>query len=685
MEIILSTDLAAVLTVPEVGVDRLREDRLLFARKGNVASSTSTTDSSALDPRAEMFIGHPELFMNVAGALLPVLMRTHTSTVNGNVRIQSLAAICRAIYHMPAPVLELLLRDVPFSAFLAGLLGSKDLQTCSIALFMGNILMGKLPVIFTRYFVKEGVVAEVDNLLTYLATSPSTTTTNPEPTPLDENSSDEGSGDEADGVDGGEGEGEGEGDGDGEEGDDETKNITPTDESLPASATPNPRAKSLKDSVLEQAKSFKGAYFTGSSDSCVSDEVVALRASSSALSHVVSDYVATSTLDAATLSQLEEKLRAALGQIVAHLSAGPSTYEFVESGLTSSLLHYFTCTSMNDDGDNNSIRRRRRQRRVELFAEVFSSVVTTGDGGNSGNGNSNDNDTGEYTGGALLVRQLQQALDKCESLHVLLHSASLTSSLKYLTYPFRFQLQRHPAETSLPELGAGSISVDPLATMGGVRDFLHARLRRQPRSTATAIATSNAATTNASPANASSAPTTTPSPPVADTQAMDVDMDDNNDDGDVDGVDKKAEESSKASDDIDMAEGNEIVEENDDAGDDDELDDLLGVISPALADMEEERSTTGGTMEADIHEIQLSEQQQEDESTVPAPHLAPTPASSAAGAGLWPAETTVDASSSYSVGDIVFLFKNRELKDSDSSFQVAASIGIENGSFCSIG
>lgn len=56
------------------------------------------------------------------------------------------------------------LGDLPISSFIAGLLTQKDSTIVAKALQLAEILMHKLPGIFSKYFLKEGVVHAVEQL-----------------------------------------------------------------------------------------------------------------------------------------------------------------------------------------------------------------------------------------------------------------------------------------------------------------------------------------------------------------------------------------------------------------------------------------------------------------------------------------------------------------------------------------
>ena len=88
------------------------------------------------------------------------------------VRSQCLATITKILHFGTADNLGEQLNDLPISSFIAALLAQKDSNIAAKAMQLAEILMHKLPKVFSKYFLKEGVVHAVEQLA---ATAPKPT------------------------------------------------------------------------------------------------------------------------------------------------------------------------------------------------------------------------------------------------------------------------------------------------------------------------------------------------------------------------------------------------------------------------------------------------------------------------------------------------------------------------------
>lgn len=96
--------------------------------------------------------------------LVQTLLQLHTSTMNNTVRHKCLVILCKIVYFCSPDQLQELMRDIPFSSFLASLLSTGDSMSCQYSLMMCDILMEKRADLFGRAFLREGVVHAIDVL-----------------------------------------------------------------------------------------------------------------------------------------------------------------------------------------------------------------------------------------------------------------------------------------------------------------------------------------------------------------------------------------------------------------------------------------------------------------------------------------------------------------------------------------
>ena len=79
-------------------------------------------------------------------------------------RTQCLATITKILHFSDPQALGKELTDLPISSFIASLLSQRDSATVAKALQLAEILMHKLPAIFSKHFLKEGVVHAIEQL-----------------------------------------------------------------------------------------------------------------------------------------------------------------------------------------------------------------------------------------------------------------------------------------------------------------------------------------------------------------------------------------------------------------------------------------------------------------------------------------------------------------------------------------
>eukprot|EP00899_Mesostigma_viride_P024617 jgi/Mesvir1/533/Mv11394-RA.1 len=121
-------------------------------------------DAGVLSAREKALREHPELLVHFGKDLLPVLVQVYGASVNPPVRKRCLSSLNKLLYFSTSDMLQPL-KDTTIASFLAGLLSSKDTSTLSYGLSMAELLMSKLPAVFSKAFVKEGLLHAIDKLI----------------------------------------------------------------------------------------------------------------------------------------------------------------------------------------------------------------------------------------------------------------------------------------------------------------------------------------------------------------------------------------------------------------------------------------------------------------------------------------------------------------------------------------
>lgn len=155
-------------------------------------SSPSTASADPLvercDSRAEILKEDMELASAFIQTLFSVLYEVYSSSAGPTVRHKCLQTLLRMIFYAGADLLRSILQTQPVSSHIAAMMASNDLKVVVAAVQMAEILMQKLPDVFSIYFRREGVMHQIKKL-TELdpqapspvkpSPSPSTSTTNP--------------------------------------------------------------------------------------------------------------------------------------------------------------------------------------------------------------------------------------------------------------------------------------------------------------------------------------------------------------------------------------------------------------------------------------------------------------------------------------------------------------------------
>ncbi|KAF0930868.1 hypothetical protein E2562_035966 [Oryza meyeriana var. granulata] len=441
--------------------------------------------------REKLLHDHPELLQQFGIDLLPIMTQVYCSSVTSPIRHKGLSVIGKLMYYSSAEMIEFLLGTTNISSFLAGSLAWKDPQMLIPALQIAEILMEKLPMTFSKTFVREGVVHAVESLILpeHSSSLPSevslldkdidsgTCTTSRSRRNRRRSGSVNTGNNLLDEVKG-------------------SHTVTAS----PSSSTAELSNTSLRDTVGSRAKLFRDKYFPsvpGSSDVGVTDDLLKLRTLCAKLNTTAdiaktkakgkSKAIGGNNFDA--LCSVEEQLDNIIAEILFELSKGNSvsTFEFIGSGVIAALLSYFSCGTFGRQKvseQNLSKLRYQAFRRYKAFISVAlpSDVV------------------GNKTPMALLVQKLQDALFSLERFPVVLSYAGrtpglggsrLSSGLSTLSQPFKLRLCRAQGEKSLRDYSSNIVLIDPLASLAAVEEFLWPRVQQSESILKPAVSSGN--------------------------------------------------------------------------------------------------------------------------------------------------------------------------------------------------
>ncbi|XP_029650609.1 E3 ubiquitin-protein ligase TRIP12 isoform X2 [Octopus sinensis] len=135
------------------------------------SASSSSSSSSSSDPNVEQCDSREEILkedIDLASAfiqtLFAVLYEVYSSSAGPTVRHKCLQTLLRMIYYASSNLLKVVLKNQPVSSHIAAMMASQDLKVVVGAIQMADVLMQKLPDIFSIYFRREGVMHQIKKL-----------------------------------------------------------------------------------------------------------------------------------------------------------------------------------------------------------------------------------------------------------------------------------------------------------------------------------------------------------------------------------------------------------------------------------------------------------------------------------------------------------------------------------------
>ncbi|UJR37286.1 hypothetical protein I4U23_029995 [Adineta vaga] len=127
--------------------------------------STTAKVTNTVDARIEALKENPDLYNSFIQSLFTILYEVYNTSAGPTVKHRCLQSLLRMIYYSSSEFFETILRQQPISSQIASMLASSDYKIVISALQISEILMKKLPEIFSVYFYREGVVHQIEILI----------------------------------------------------------------------------------------------------------------------------------------------------------------------------------------------------------------------------------------------------------------------------------------------------------------------------------------------------------------------------------------------------------------------------------------------------------------------------------------------------------------------------------------
>ncbi|OMO73502.1 E3 ubiquitin-protein ligase [Corchorus olitorius] len=394
--------------------------------------------SQLVSDKESFLADHPDFLHKFGMDILPMLVQVVNSGANIYVCHGCLSVISKLVRLSKSDMLVELLKTANIASFLAGVFTRKDHHLLMLALQITDIILQKLSDVFLNSFIKEGVFFAIDTLIMpekcsqvmFSGIQPSF------------DSSKSSSAREV------------------------HRCLCYAFDKMPSSSLPP--CKVDKDSVCNLASHIKTNYFAPElfdSEKGVTDILQNLRTFSAALSDLINMPHADNSP-----AQQEEKFYSILHQIMLKLNGreAVSTFEFIESGIVKSLMHYLSNgLYLRDNVKSNDIYDRLLVlgRRFEVFAKLFLSYSDI---------------PVEDLPLSVLIRKLQSALSSLENFPVFpshgfkqRNSYATVPNGRCVTYPcFRVRFVREEGETCLSDFSEDLLTVDPFSTSDAIEGYL---------------------------------------------------------------------------------------------------------------------------------------------------------------------------------------------------------------------
>ncbi|GHJ87332.1 hypothetical protein NliqN6_3734 [Naganishia liquefaciens] len=115
--------------------------------------------------RNDLIEANSDIVIDFIRVLLPVLVEVYIASAATKIRTKVLGAILRAIAFCNEEKLHVALKSVPLSSFLSSILSNRDNEAFVLGVLqIVELLLNKMPAIYSRSFHREGVFYEVEKL-----------------------------------------------------------------------------------------------------------------------------------------------------------------------------------------------------------------------------------------------------------------------------------------------------------------------------------------------------------------------------------------------------------------------------------------------------------------------------------------------------------------------------------------
>ncbi|XP_071690585.1 E3 ubiquitin-protein ligase UPL4 [Rutidosis leptorrhynchoides] len=367
--------------------------------------------------KAEFLVNHPDLLQKFGYDLLPVLIRVVDSGVDLSICYGCLSVIDKLVYYSNPDALLGWLKQTNISRFLAGVFTRKDRHVLMLALSISDTLLQKRSDLFVGPFVKEGVLFAIDALIVPEKGSQFMFSMFND-IQLSNNSS-------------------------------HKRCLCYSFDSRSSSESKD--CKLEKDCIQTLAEHVRTKYFDTNSSTLgngTTEILEKLKSLSSKLASMMND------------DTVEEEYDGILDQIMLHLNGGDviSTFEFVESGITESLVKYLSSGECSRTCSDLKGQPCIAERRLKTFGRLFWSNFSLSE----------------------FISKLQSGLSSVEDFPLVLNSVSKHKS-SYATLPHRrctmypclkVSFEKEEGELTISDYSGDVQNVDPFSDFVAIEKFL---------------------------------------------------------------------------------------------------------------------------------------------------------------------------------------------------------------------